>query len=76
MTLGRQIIYLIWSNVGDNANKIGCITQIAIMKEELHTGFMTVTVDVVNTASVERRRTTNDSMNLIDYDVNENRDGE
>jgi hypothetical protein len=37
---------------------------------------MTVTVDVVNTASVERRRTTNDSMNLICYDVKEDKDGE
>ena len=76
MTHSTQVVDFIGLHIGDDGNKIGCIAKITIMKEELHTGFMTVTVDVVNTASVERRRTTNDSMNLICYDVKEDKDGE
>ena len=66
MTHGSQIVNFIGFHVRNDCNKIGCIAQVAIMKKKLDAGLVAVAVDVINTASVEGRRTTDDAMNLSD----------
>jgi hypothetical protein len=64
MTHGSKVVNFIGLNVGNNCDKIGGITKISIVKKELYTSVVTVTVDVVDTASVEGRTTTDDSVDL------------
>lgn len=64
MTHGTQVVNLIGLDIGNNGDKVCGITQVTIVEEKLDTSFVTVTVDVVDTTSVERRRTTDDSMDL------------
>ena len=66
MTHGSQVVNFIRLHVRNDGNKIGCIAQVAIMKKKLDAGLVAVAVDVINTASVEGRRTTDDAMNLSD----------
>jgi len=53
VTHSTQVVNFIGLNVGNNGNKIGSIAEITIVKEKLDTSFMTVTVDVINTAGVK-----------------------
>lgn len=53
MTHGTQVVDFIGLHVSNNCNKVGSITEITIVKEKLDTSFMAVTVDVIDTASVE-----------------------
>jgi len=53
------------ADIRDNCNEIGGITKITVVKEKLDSGLMPIPVDVIDTASVERGRTTNNSMNLV-----------
>ena len=48
----------------DDSNEIGRVTQITVMQKELHTGFMAISVNVVDTTSVETRGTTDNTMDL------------
>lgn len=53
MTHGTQVVNLIRLDVGNDGNKIGSITQVTIVKEKLNASLVAVTVDVVDTTSVE-----------------------
>jgi hypothetical protein len=53
VTHGTKIVNFSGLDVGNNGDKVGGIAKIPIVKEEFHTSLMAVTVDVVNTASVE-----------------------
>ena len=55
VTHGTQVVNLIGLDIGNDGNKVGGITQITVVKEELNSSFVAVTVDVVDTASVEGR---------------------
>ena len=67
MTHGTQVVNLIGLRVGNDGNKVGGIAQISVVKEKLDSGFVTVAVDVVDTAGVEGGGTTNDSVDLYYY---------
>ena len=65
MTHCTKVVDFSGSDISDDGNQIGSITKISVrMKEEFHSGFVSVSVDVVDSASVEGRGTTNDSMDL------------
>ena len=53
MTHSTQVVNLSRLDVGNNGNEVGGIAQITIVEEELDSSFVAVTVDVVDTASVE-----------------------
>jgi hypothetical protein len=53
VTHGTQVVDFIGLHVGNNCNKIGSIAEITIVKEKLDASFMTVAVDVIDTAGVE-----------------------
>lgn len=64
MTHSSKVVNFIRLNVSNNGDKVGGITKISIVKKELYTCLVTVAVDVVDTASVEGRTTTDDSVDL------------
>jgi hypothetical protein len=64
MTHGTEVIDFVGADICDNSNKICGITKISIVKEKLYSSFVLILVDVINTASVERGGTADDSMNL------------
>lgn len=64
MTHCTKVVDFSGSDISDDGDQIGSITKISVMKEEFHSGFVSVSVDVVDSASVEGRGTTNDSMDL------------
>lgn len=61
-----KIVNFIRFDVSNNGDEVRRVTKIAVMKEKLHSGIMTVTVDVINTTCVEGRTTTDDAMNLLE----------
>lgn len=65
MTHSPKIVNFIRFNISDNCNKVGGITEITIVKEKLYTSLVTVTVDVINTTSIEGGTTTDDAMDLL-----------
>jgi hypothetical protein len=64
MTHGSQVINLRRFNIGDYANEVGGIAQVAIVQKKLYSGFVAILVQVVNAARVEARRTTHDPVHL------------
>lgn len=65
VTHGTQVVNLIRLDVGNDGNKIGSITQVTIVKEKLNASLVAVTVDVVDTTSVEGGWTTDDAVDLL-----------
>jgi hypothetical protein len=51
-------------DVGNDGNQVGGVAKISVMKENLDSGLMTVSVDVIDTTSVEARRTTDNTVDL------------
>lgn len=68
MTHGTKIVDFIGLDIGDNGDEIRGVTEITIVEEELHAGVVAVAVNVVDTAGVERRRATDDSVDLYRLD--------
>lgn len=64
VTHRSQVVNLIGFDIGDNCDEVCSVTKISIVEEELNSSFVTVTVDVINSPSVKRRRSTDDTMNL------------
>jgi len=64
MTHGTQVVNFGGLRFGNNSDEVGCITQIPIVQKELDSGLVTVTVNVVNTTSIEARGTSDNSMDL------------
>ena len=65
MTHGTEVVNFIGLYICDDCNKIGGIAKVSVVKEEFDSSLVAVTVDVINTAGVERRTTTDDSVNLL-----------
>mmetsp|Transcript_6988 Transcript_6988/g.11601 ORF Transcript_6988/g.11601 Transcript_6988/m.11601 type:complete len:240 (+) Transcript_6988:495-1214(+) len=62
---GTEIVDLSWLDIGDDGNQVGGVAKITVMKEDLDSSFVTVSVDVVDTTSVEARRTTDDTVDGV-----------
>ena len=65
MTLCAEMIYLIGIQVIDNIRYLFPIGQVTIVKMQPRILDMRIDIDVVNSHSVERARTSYDSVNLI-----------
>ena len=61
---GAEVVDLGGTDLGNDGDQVGGIAEIAIVQEELHAGRMTVLVEMVDAASVEGRRTTDDAVDL------------
>ena len=70
MTLSSQVVNLVRLDLSHQPTQIRRIRQITVMKEEIHTLGMWIFVQVIDSSSVERRRTTNDSVYLISLHLN------
>jgi hypothetical protein len=64
VTHGTKIVDFIRFNLVNESDQVCCIAEITIMKINLDSSFVTVSVDMVDTTCVETRRTTDDSMDL------------
>ena len=64
MTHSSQVVNFGRADVGDDGNKVSCITKITVVEKELHASFMSIFVNVIDTPGVEGGCTTNDSMDL------------
>lgn len=64
MTHRSQVVDFVWLDLRNNGNEICCVTQVTVMQVKLYTGLMTIFVDVIDTARIERRGTTDDSVYL------------
>ena len=61
---GTEVVDFGGADLGDDGDQVGGIAEIAVVKEELDAGGVTVLVEMVNAAGVEGRRTTDDAVNL------------
>lgn len=64
MTHGSQVVNLIGFDIGDNCDEVRSVAKISIVEKQLNSSIVTVTVDVINSPGVERRRTADDTMDL------------
>ena len=55
MTHGTQVVNFIGLHSGNNGDEVGGIAQVTVVQENLYGTVVTVTVNVVDTASVEAR---------------------
>ena len=62
---GTKIVDLSWLDVGNDGDQVGCVAQISIVKKDLDSSFVTVSVNVIDTTSVEARRTADNTVNLL-----------
>eukprot|EP00581_Thalassiosira_minuscula_P028288 CAMPEP_0183751564 /NCGR_PEP_ID=MMETSP0739-20130205/1813_1 /TAXON_ID=385413 /ORGANISM="Thalassiosira miniscula, Strain CCMP1093" /LENGTH=78 /DNA_ID=CAMNT_0025987807 /DNA_START=51 /DNA_END=284 /DNA_ORIENTATION=+ len=65
MTHCTKVVNLIRLHIGNDGNKIGSVAQVTVVEEELDSSIVAVTVDVIDTSSVERGRTTDDAMDSV-----------
>ena len=61
---GTEVVDFGGADLGDDGDQVGGIAEIAVVKEELDAGGVTVLVEMVNAAGVEGRRTTDDAVDL------------
>ena len=61
---GTKVVDLSGLDVGNDGDQVSGIAQVSVVKEDLHSCLVTVSVDVIDTTSVEARRTADDTMNL------------
>jgi len=50
-----EVVDLIGTNVGNDGDKICCITKISVVKEKFDSSLVSVLINMVNTSSIERR---------------------
>lgn len=61
---GTEIVDLSRLDIGDDGDEIGGIAQISVVKKDLDSSLVTVSVNVIDTTSVEARGTTDNTMDL------------
>ena len=61
---GAKVVYLGRLDRGNELDQVGGVTEVPVVKEKLDASIVVVLVNVIYTASVERRGTADDSMNL------------
>ena len=64
MTHGTEVVNLGGPDLSDNGDEAGRVAQVAVVEEKFDSSVVTISVDVVDTTSVETRRTADNSMNL------------
>lgn len=64
MTHGSKIVDFVGFDLRNDGNEACGVAQIAVMQEKFHSSLMAVSIDVIDTTSIEARGTTNNSMNL------------
>jgi hypothetical protein len=65
VTHGSEVVNFGRLDLGNDSDEVRGIAKITIVQKQLHSRLVTIAVDVVNTPSVERGRTTDDSVDLI-----------
>ena len=65
VTHGSKVVNFGRLDLRNDSDEVRGITKITIVQKQLHPSLVTIAVDVVNTPSVERGRTTDDSVDLI-----------
>ena len=53
VTLGGEVVDFIRLHLLDDAHQTGAIGEIAVVEEEAHSGFVAVTIEVVNAVGIE-----------------------
>ncbi len=61
---GAEVVDFGGADLGDDGDQVGGIAEIAVVKEELDAGGVTILVEMVNATGVEGRRTTDDAVDL------------
>jgi hypothetical protein len=64
VTHGTQVVDFLRLDLGNDGDEIGGVAQVTVMQKELDSTIVTILVDVLDTPSVERRGTTDDTMDL------------
>lgn len=64
VTHGTQVVDFGRLGVGNDGDQVGGIAQVTVMQIQLHSSLVSVTINMVDAAGVETRRTTDDSMDL------------
>ena len=65
MTHGSEVVNFGRLDLGNDSDEVRGIAKITIVQKQLYSRLVTIAVDMVNTPSVERGRTTDDSVDLI-----------
>jgi hypothetical protein len=58
-----------WFHLQNDADEIGCVAEVAIIQEQFNTGLMTISINVLDLPSVETRRPTDDTMDLVNQAI-------
>jgi hypothetical protein len=69
MTHGSQVVNFVRFRFGNDGDEIGCVTKVAIVQEDFDASLMSVFVNVFNASSIERRGTTDNSMDLMEAEM-------
>jgi hypothetical protein len=64
VTHGSEVVNFGRLDLGNDSDEVRGIAKIPIVQKQLHPRLVTIAVDVVNTPSVERGRTTDDPVDL------------
>ena len=67
MTLSAEVINLIGLCLLDNSSQVRTITQITIVQNKVFILDMRILINMINTLSVKRRRSSFNTMNLIAF---------
>lgn len=65
MTHGTQVVDFIWFDIANDGNQVGGIAEVTVVEKELDARIVTVSVQMIDTTSVETRRTTYNAMDLM-----------
>ena len=67
MTLCTKVVNFIRFQIENQIRHPLAISQITVMKKKLCISFMRITVNVINSLSVERATSPNDSVNFVSF---------
>ena len=67
MALGGEIIDFVGLGFLDQANEIGCIRHVAIVKPQPHIRLMRIAIEMVDAACIKRRRPPLDAVNSVAF---------
>mmetsp|Transcript_17848 Transcript_17848/g.51095 ORF Transcript_17848/g.51095 Transcript_17848/m.51095 type:complete len:388 (-) Transcript_17848:52-1215(-) len=62
---GAEVVNLIGLHLGNDGDQVRGIAKVAVVEEKLNAGGVAILVDVINTAGVEGRRTTDDAVDNV-----------
>ena len=61
---GTKIVDLSGLNIGNDGDQVGGVAKISIVKKDLYSSLVAVSIDVIDTTSVEARRAADNTMDL------------